>query len=526
MHSLPVSFRWLVIFIAVFCQEASAIDRVEVKSWQMSQNDFKSNTMYVISSDVWLDGKVEMPDNVILNFQGGSFVGGALVGQKTDIYAPDYYIFKDVKVSGTFSDEGLSVHWFGAVGDGKTDDAWAINKIFSMGKDVCAKFLNRVYRVDSPIIMNQNYQRLDCPGTIVTDKNIAVLDLQACDLNINVSRLSYDGDGNGKASAVLFSGNVYNSNITLGSVRKFRTGLDFTPKLSDGREYAGSQYNKVSWQLIDCERCIYINLWDNPKASGVVWCNENQFFGGRLMGGYGLLVERGGYDNPKADRINGNVFQCIGFEHINTPISARHMWYNNFYDMRMNESIYGSKYIDLKDCAFLIFGIKTSISNERIATEGCGHIEFSGSYTDSGIGYGQGYYRHFVQNSDPNKLSGENESIISTNISSRNIVQSINVVENTDLNFNDLFARHYDGTLVMSDMCRITSNANTTLSVQFEKSIYKMRPDMTLRCNVLPNAKIAFLNGDKVIGTITRSGTYRITYTVSFAISIIPISYD
>ena len=58
-----------------------------------------------------------MPEGCIIEFQGGSLTNGIISGNKTCIISSLDYIFKDLKLDGTWNIECVYPEWFGAKGD-------------------------------------------------------------------------------------------------------------------------------------------------------------------------------------------------------------------------------------------------------------------------------------------------------------------------------------------------------------------------------------------------------------------------
>ena len=71
----------------------------------------KENTIYEVRYNFDLNGKtIEVPDNSVLNFKGGSFINGALLGNNTMISAKGR-VFTNVAISGTFSNAECYTSW-------------------------------------------------------------------------------------------------------------------------------------------------------------------------------------------------------------------------------------------------------------------------------------------------------------------------------------------------------------------------------------------------------------------------------
>lgn len=87
------------------------------------------NTIYEIRYDFDLDGaSLNLEGNITLFFNGGKITNGTLVGNHTKIDAGLEYIL-GVTLSGTWDVEAFFPEWFGAIGDGTTDDTAAFAKL-------------------------------------------------------------------------------------------------------------------------------------------------------------------------------------------------------------------------------------------------------------------------------------------------------------------------------------------------------------------------------------------------------------
>ena len=98
----------------------------------LTQKSFShSNTIYVIKYDFDLNGKtIKIPENSVLQFEGGSLSNGVLCGNKTDIQAPLTLIFgENLNIHGTFVNT-FNVEWFGVIGNGNDDDSFCLQRAF------------------------------------------------------------------------------------------------------------------------------------------------------------------------------------------------------------------------------------------------------------------------------------------------------------------------------------------------------------------------------------------------------------
>lgn len=96
----------------------------------------KTNTTYVIEDKFDLRGRtLTMPVGCVLYFKGGSIRNGTITGNNTIVKSTGSGIlFSNVNLKGTIQAEVGYPEWFGAVGDGYTDDRKAVQAAF----DICA----------------------------------------------------------------------------------------------------------------------------------------------------------------------------------------------------------------------------------------------------------------------------------------------------------------------------------------------------------------------------------------------------
>jgi len=118
----------------------------------LAQQVKQKNTVYVVQQAIPVPANgITLPTGCVLRFEGGCLysASGKVVtvkGQNTCIEASPYHILQDVKLAGTWSVPEAYFEWFGAKGDGHTDDFTAIQR----GLDSplpSFQMLNHFYRV-------------------------------------------------------------------------------------------------------------------------------------------------------------------------------------------------------------------------------------------------------------------------------------------------------------------------------------------------------------------------------------------
>lgn len=119
-------FSILLIFVPSFSQGMTK-DVIEVNNNDDIRLLFaQSAKRLVIKENIYLakyKGAVIIGPDCILDFQGGTIMGGILKGERTKILSSYYYkIFEDIDIQGSWDVEYWVPQWFGAKGDGVNDD--------------------------------------------------------------------------------------------------------------------------------------------------------------------------------------------------------------------------------------------------------------------------------------------------------------------------------------------------------------------------------------------------------------------
>lgn len=501
--------------------------------------------IYVIEGDCMLSGDVSLAAGSVLKFEGGMIGGsGKIAGNRLMIDAPQYKIFGDnVRVGGIANGE-VSAHWWGALGDGITYDCTAINRALRDAGTSWVVLDNLRYMTSGTIVMSKN-QRLKCAGILSYCGSGAAIDIQNTDVEIDIRELRHSaGTGNNqperfKGSGVLFSGNVFNANINIDRMLYFDRAFDMSPKHSktDNVTYRGIQYCKISWQYVVAQYGIYMDMVSGMLSDGKArhtWINENQFDGGRLLCKYGVFsTPVDDKYRDKIDVINGNVFNCIGFEGEGAikckAVTLYNAWHNEFRNIRLSEGYVpiGQPWIDLTQCGYLKFSFKSQIPYSSIKATRCNHIEMHGTFTDDGLGYMDGYDRLYILNENPSynplgKLAGEDSQSVKLLTRSQNATSEIKRVyvgitsDNPrggvlkTINYNDLFYSYADGRMALSDKCFISVYDRSTLVVKAGHALTNAYLGMKLVCEISAGSKIEIINPAGKKMSITEGGVYHV----------------
>ena len=181
-------------------------------------------TMYIIEGNCSLNDNVELEPGSILRFEGGMINGfGKISGTRLLIESSKYQIFGiNVSVSGLANGE-VPVCWWGAKGDGVTDDTIAINKALDNAGTSWVVLDNMTYKINLPIVLDKNGQKLRCYGVIKYEGNGAAIDLKSQNVSLDIETLQGLGEN---GSGILFSGSVFHGNINVNRIEKFNYGLN------------------------------------------------------------------------------------------------------------------------------------------------------------------------------------------------------------------------------------------------------------------------------------------------------------
>lgn len=181
-----------------------------------------------------------------------------------------------------------------------------------------------------------NNTRVTLDGEITISKNnvpCVKLGGQFCNVKINALYGATRSETHlATGSGLYISELLAYSNVLINNMRFFENGIIF--KYEDDNKY--SQYNRFVFSYLEnVQRGIVL---DGTEHKG--WVNENTFIGGRIKGGYGVVMQGGTVETVG---FNNNKFYNIGFEQLyNDAINITGESYANTFDnCRMLENITG-----------------------------------------------------------------------------------------------------------------------------------------------------------------------------------------
>lgn len=158
------------------------------------------NTKYVIKHNFELDSDVTIPENCVLEFDGGSISGAyTLTGTNTGISAGLVRIFDtNIALAGSWNVIEAYPEWFGAVGDGVNNDNVSIKKVLSYFEKVSFQ-TGRIYGF-TDIVIGSN-KELYGGGTLLylvhPVERIAYYPITAMSVeNVSIHNLILDGNIN------------------------------------------------------------------------------------------------------------------------------------------------------------------------------------------------------------------------------------------------------------------------------------------------------------------------------------------
>ena len=193
--NVPVTYKTIIL-------KKNLVNGVNTLTQEMMSNQ---NIKYVIKYDYVLGEDVTVPANCILEFDGGSISGEhILTGNNTGIQAGLIKIFNtNVTLVGTWNIAEAYPEWFGAIGDGVTDDTVAVQKVLNFSfiitkKDTC---LSNKYKINATLMITRpsgerNFIKIKGGGKIIAVTGLTVFkatNSTTCDVVFD--NIEIEGDG-------------------------------------------------------------------------------------------------------------------------------------------------------------------------------------------------------------------------------------------------------------------------------------------------------------------------------------------
>lgn len=217
----------------------------------------KPNTIYIIQYDYCLAGQtIEVPENCVLDFQGGSLRNGTLKGDYTCIKSALQKIFDlDITLNGKWSIDYIYPEWFGALGYMRNDSTAFIQKsvYISVSILVPVKLSSRKYYITSSIYL-PSYSNIEgsMPGGYDTNIEPTIIANFGEESNDNTFAWIFDTDSINKSTGERLK---YNS-------------IEVSYAVDNNRYYNACRNIRIKGIRIEAENKIFggIRLFGSPSS--------------------------------------------------------------------------------------------------------------------------------------------------------------------------------------------------------------------------------------------------------------------
>lgn len=260
---------------------------------------------------------ITIPSNVTLKFNGGKFSNGTLTGDDTKIISDLNYIFNsDLTLAGSWKLKKVFPEWFGAVGDGISDDLTALRNMFVVadGSSGVQLEYGKTYKV-TDFLTFQNSE-LDLNSSEIV---FELLNSQLCLLPKN--------------NTVVKNGKITNNST--GTV----TSGEYQCPILVGRFGTGESYNNIKLYNLEIEsnKANGNGIFVTSKSNNITIDNIN--FPDSTTIGRPILIHWGNADNPTVEtfhpyNISINNISCGNMSYV--AIDASVVVVSGAYNITVN----------------------------------------------------------------------------------------------------------------------------------------------------------------------------------------------
>lgn len=526
--------------------------------------DIHERYWFVVTADVDMGGRtVEIPEGSVLEFCGGSLRGGRLRLDNVEVRAAAYPVFAGCQVEGTIANHDIDAAWFGEVyGD---DCSEAVNRALAF-----AGARNRVVlgagnvNVRKPLELSKDGQKLHCAGTLRVHGDIAAVRLTAANPDVDIhciegavadTRRVRDFNGTG----ILFAGNVRGGNVRVGHINCVETSIDLAP-MQAVKGKAGVEGNSVYFQYIRSVNGIRFDVTPGNVANQrtTTWINNNYFNGGRLQCRKGIVVvPPKGNDTKRHKRLDGNFFDCIGFEGYYTAdgifslandteadcadtrlLDLRYMSNTTMRDMRMSENLPGLNpgnqkgypWMQFADCRDVTIDTKSGIYRAHVDvahSTHCHNVRIGHCFTDK-----QGYLFNDMEwmtvFTPDNQASGRCQAVVTQADAA---VDSVNIIDASALpdsvGWTEIFSDvpGADDVKVPVRKCVVSVPPGRKLLVDFGRQYQSVNTPVQLTVNLGAGAVLSVKSAKTTAPwQIKTSGCYLITWDIDCNLKLLNLT--
>lgn len=186
--NVPVTYKTIIL-------KKNLVNGVNILTQEMIS---ATNTKYVIKYDYVLGADIDVPENCIFEFDGGSISASGsndtITGTNTGINAGLVKIFNtNITLSGTWNVTEAYPEWFGAKGDGITNDASFIQKTVTYFKTIK---LTKHYIVNNPVLFSglNNRTIIGSEDSLIESTAVNTIFYALSSSNVTFNGLNFEGN--------------------------------------------------------------------------------------------------------------------------------------------------------------------------------------------------------------------------------------------------------------------------------------------------------------------------------------------